>query len=54
MEAYHAPHFQTNILAVTLLTEFFSTLFTKDPPALNFKSTCLCSRGGFNFIVDCI
>lgn len=39
--AYHAPHFQTNIVSVGMLTDMLNVSFSKDPPARNNVSTCL-------------
>ena len=54
VEAYHTPYFQANILSVGLLTRRFNTLFTMDPPARNFISTCIITQRNTNKIVEMV
>jgi len=51
IEAYHAPEFSTNILSVGKLSEFFTVMFTSDPPAIAGVPTCIIYRRGSTSIV---
>jgi len=54
MEAYHAPHFQSNILSVGLLTSHYNILFTMEPPSRNGLSSCIFSQRSSNKIIKVI